>query len=182
LKELTPLIGTALKEVIKLKLKCNDELAQRLRERYKKIYVKHYLENTKIYKGILELIKELKLKGVKLGIVTSKYGSIARKFLKDLRLASLFDVVIGEGNAELKPSAAPVLYACRAQRVNPKNCILVGDSHNDIICGKKANCKTIAVLWGYGSREDIIKARPDYCVDSVKELRSLLKNQLRGNI
>ncbi|MEW6069916.1 MAG: HAD family hydrolase [Candidatus Thermoplasmatota archaeon] len=180
LEELTPLIGTPLKDVIKRKLK-SESLAQTLRERYKEIYVKNYLKNTKIYKGILKLCKELKSKGIKLGIITSKYGSIARRFLVDLGISELFDIVVGEGDAELKPSSAPVLYACKALNVEPKKCIVIGDTVNDIKCGKKANCITVAVLWGYGKKEKLMKVKPHYVASSWKELRKIVQNIFSKN-
>ncbi|MDI6856304.1 MAG: HAD family hydrolase [Candidatus Thermoplasmatota archaeon] len=180
LEELTPLIGTPLKDIIKRKLG-SESLAQRLRERYKEIYIKNYLKNTKIHKGLVELCKELRSRKVKLGIITSKYGSITRRFLEDLKISELFDIVVGEGDAELKPSPAPVLYACKALKVSPKDCIVIGDTVQDIICGKRANCTTIAVLWGYGKKGELIKAKPDYVVSSQKELRKIVQNIFAKN-
>lgn len=179
LGELTPLIGTPLKDVIKRKVG-SERCAQSLRERYKEIYVKNYLKNTKIYKGVLELCKELKSKGVKLGIITSRHGCVTKRFLEELGILELFDIVVGEGDAELKPSPAPVLYACKALKVNPKDCIVVGDTVYDIICGKSANCTTVAVLWGYGRKIDIMKAKPDYTVGSPRELRKIIQSVFRN--
>jgi len=46
----------------------------------------------------------------------------------------------------------------------PENCIIVGDSEDDIITGKSAGAKTIAVLWGYRNKEELENANPDYVV------------------
>lgn len=179
LEELTPLIGTPLKDVIKRKVG-SESLAENLRERYKEIYVRNYLKNTKIYNGILELCKELKSKGVKLGIITLKYGSITRRFLEELGISELFDIVVGEGDTELKPSPAPVLYACKALKVDPKDCIVIGDTVYDIISGKRANCTTVAVLWGYGEKAGIMKAKPDYTASSPEELGKIIRDIFRN--
>jgi phosphoglycolate phosphatase-like HAD superfamily hydrolase len=117
---------------------------------------------------------ELRKRKIKTGIITSKLGDVARSFLKDLKIAHLFDVIVGEGDAEMKPSSAPVIHACKTLKEKPENCIIVGDSEDDIITGKNAGAKTIAVLWGYRNRKQLENANPDYMVESVRELRNIL--------
>lgn len=171
--ELKPLIGKPLKNIIKRKVG-SENLAKQLRMKYREIYVKNYLEETKIYDGVKELLMELRKRKIKTGIITSKLGDVARSFLKDLKINHLFDVVVGEGDAEMKPSPAPVIHACKTLEEKPENCIMVGDSEDDIIAGKSAGAKTIAVLWEYKNKEELENLNPDYVVESVEELRNTL--------
>lgn len=176
--ELRPLIGKHLKEIIERKIG-SEKLAKHLRMKYREIYVKNYLEETRIYDGVEELLLELKKKKIKTGVVTSKLGDVTRSFLKDLKISHLFDIIVGEGDSEMKPSPAPVIYACKTLNEKPENCIMVGDSEDDIIAGKKAGAKTIAVLWGYRSRKELENANPDYVVESVEQLRTVLFTLLK---
>jgi len=171
--ELRPLIGKPLKEIIKRKVG-SEKLAKQLRMKYREIYVKNYLEETKIYDGVEELLMELRKRKIKTGIITSKLGDVARSFLKDLKIAHLFDIVVGEGDTEMKPSPAPVIHACRMLNEKPENCVIVGDSEDDIITGKSAGAKTIAVLWGYRNRKQLEDVNPDYVVESVGQLRTVI--------
>lgn len=173
--ELMPLIGKPLKEIIKRKVG-SEKLAKKLRMEYREIYVKNYLEETKIYDGVKELLMELRKRKIKTGIITSKLGDVARSFLKDLKIAHLFDIIVGEGDAEMKPSPAPVIRACRMLNEKTENCVVVGDSEDDVISGKNAGAKTIAVLWGYRNRKQLENVNPDYVVGSVGELRTVLFN------
>lgn len=169
--ELKPLIGKPLKNIIKRKVGSED-LAKQLRMKYREIYVKNYLEKTKIYDGVEELLMELKEKKIKTGVITSKLGDVARSFLKDIGIGHLFDVVVGEGDAEMKPSSAPVIFACKMLKEKLGNCVIIGDSEDDIIAGKSAGAKTIAVLWGYRNRKQLENVNPDYVVESVEQLRN----------
>jgi HAD superfamily hydrolase (TIGR01549 family) len=171
--ELRPLIGKPLKEIIKRKVG-SEILAKQLRMEYRERYLQNYLEETKIYDGVKELLMELRKRKIRTGVVTSKLGDVARSFLKDLKINHLFDVVVGEGDSEMKPSPAPVIHACKMLKEKTENCVMVGDSEDDIIAGKKAGAKTIAVLWGYRKREELENANPDYVVESVGELRDTL--------
>jgi len=171
--ELRPLIGKPLEGIIKRKVG-SEKLAKQLRMEYREIYVKNYLDGTKIHDGVEELLMELRKRKIKTGIITSKFGDVARSFLKDLKIAHLFDIVVGEGDAEMKPSPGSVIHACKTLKEKPENCIMVGDSEDDIITGKSAGAKTIAVLWGYRNRKQLENANPDYAVESVHELRNIL--------
>ncbi len=173
MEQLRPLIGKPLKRIIERKVG-SENLAKQLRMKYREIYVKNYLEETKIYDGVKELLIELRKRKIKTGIITSKLGDVTRSFLKDLKISHLFDVVVGEGDAEMKPSPAPVIHACKTLKEKTENCIMVGDSEDDIIAGKNAGAKTIAVLWGYRNRKELEDVDPDYVVGSVGELRSVL--------
>jgi len=43
---------------------------------------------------------------------------------------------------------------------------MVGDTNLDIMMGKNANVKTVAVTWGAENRESLEKANPDYVIDN----------------
>jgi phosphoglycolate phosphatase-like HAD superfamily hydrolase len=52
-------------------------------------------------------------------------------------------------------------------------CVIVGDSVIDVEAGKAAGIKTVSVLTGLYSQEELSRAKPDYIVASVAELPSL---------
>jgi len=85
--ELRPLIGKPLEGIIKRKVG-SEKLAKQLRMEYREIYVKNYLDGTKIHDGVEELLMELRKRKIKTGIITSKFGDVARSFLKDLKIGT----------------------------------------------------------------------------------------------
>ncbi len=61
-----------------------------------------------------------------------------------------------------------MLYACKILDTLPQNCIFIGDDKIDILAGKNANIKTIAVSYGYGK---VTKNWGyDYLINNSKEL------------
>ena len=58
-------------------------------------------------------------------------------------------VVSGDDAPQPKPSPATLLMACELMKVEPKNCIYVGDAQRDIQAGKAAGMKTVVALFGY---------------------------------
>ena len=58
-------------------------------------------------------------------------------------------VVSGDTTAEAKPSALPILHACKLLGADPARSIYVGDDLRDIQAGRAAGCLTVAVSYGY---------------------------------
>ncbi len=57
---------------------------------------------------------------------------------------------------------------------NPQKTIMVGDTELDIMCGKNAKAKSCAVSYGYREVEELKKLEPDYLIDDLKEILSLI--------
>ena len=70
--------------------------------------------------------------------------------------------------------AQKIADACLYFGADPCQTCMIGDSVSDIRHAKKAGVRSIAVTWGWQSRDLLQKERPDYVVDSVGELSDLL--------
>lgn len=56
-----------------------------------------------------------------------------------------------------------------------KNIVVIGDSIRDVECGRLFGALTIAVATGFHSKEELLKAGPDYLFDSLEDYRKVLK-------
>ncbi|MDY6974236.1 MAG: HAD-IA family hydrolase, partial [Thermodesulfobacteriota bacterium] len=82
-----------------------------------------------------------------------------------------FDVIIMREDApRMKPFPDPVSEAVQRLKIAPHQCLYVGDSANDIRCGKAAGVKTAAVLTGVGTPETLSPEHPDITLRSVSDL------------
>ena len=61
-----------------------------------------------------------------------------------------------------------------AADIEPKETIMIGDRRVDMIAAKANGIKTMAITYGYGSREELIACDPDYICDSPAQIVSLL--------
>ena len=141
---------------------------------YKSVYF-DFIESSKIYPGVLEIIKYLKENGIKISLLTTKAQDQADKILNFFNMSPDFDYIMGRrpGIAH-KPSPEPLLTICSDLSIDPVNCMIVGDSEMDIQCGKNAGAKTCAVTYGYRSKENLVKDSPDYILDSIFELKTIV--------
>jgi phosphoglycolate phosphatase-like HAD superfamily hydrolase len=51
---------------------------------------------------------------------------------------------------------------------------MVGDTELDIQCGKGAGSKTCGVLFGYRTKSQLEKEKPDFLISGLNELRKIL--------
>jgi len=95
--------------------------------------------------------------------------------LKRLGLTGYFKfIVTSQDVEEPKPSPQAFVKAANQLGVSIHDCAVVGDSTVDIQAGKSAGAKTIAVLTGLFSREELKKHKPDLITQNINSLPDIL--------
>lgn len=141
---------------------------------YKKNYFT-FINTSSLYPGVIEVLKSLKEKNIKIALLTTKGQDQAEKILKHFELDNYFDEIMGRrpGIAH-KPSPEPLKLICDNLKVDPSNTLMVGDTELDISCGKNAGSKTCAVTYGYREKEILQNEKPDFLIDGLNELMKLI--------
>lgn len=142
-------------------------------KQYKNNYF-NFIDSSKFYNGVEDVLKYLKEKNIKIALLTTKAQDQAEKILKHFQIDDYFDEIMGRrpGIAH-KPSAEPLELICNILNVNISNTLMIGDSELDIQCGKNAGSKTCAVSYGYRTKEQLHNENPDYLIDDLNELMNL---------
>jgi phosphoglycolate phosphatase len=137
-------------------------------------------EKTRLYPGWGEFFQRFpKLPKV---VLTNKLQGFSDHLIERLNLKDIFAGVFGrEAFSEPKPSAVPVLGVCQQFNVPPAECLMVGDTENDVLAGQRAGARTCAVLFGYGESETLRRLRPSWIIERVTELSDLLASEQESN-
>jgi len=161
--ELGWMIGPPLQHALPRLLGTEDagELATCLahfRERYAAIGL---FEN-EVYEGIDDVLAELRQRGHRLFVATSKPKTFADRILAHFGLDFYFHAIHGselDGRNIAKGDLIASLLA--AEGLDPRDCLMIGDREHDVI-GAHANAiRCIGVLYGHGTREELEKAGAD---------------------
>jgi phosphoglycolate phosphatase len=121
-----------------------------LRDEFLHLYEKHLCRETRLFPETPELLDAIESRGMKWGIVTNKAERFARPLIELLGYGARAACVIGgDTTGKLKPDPAPLFAACHAIGMAPGYCIYVGDDERDIVAGRAAGMKTVAVEYGY---------------------------------
>ncbi|HIJ82246.1 MAG TPA: HAD-IA family hydrolase [Desulfuromonadales bacterium] len=133
----------------------------------------HIADKSRLYPGIGKTLDVLQGKGIRLAVVSNKNQSLSGLILSALGVRDYFELIAGGDTfAESKPSPLPLLRVADQLGVLPTECVMVGDSINDIEAGNRAGIVTIGCNWGYGNREEL--SQSTFQVDSCDELISTL--------
>jgi len=169
-------IGPSIVESMKKLLPVGYDINQAVqiyRERYKAIGM---LENS-LYPGITELLTELKSSGFKLFVATAKPTVFANPILEHFQLKELFSGVYGselDGNFSNKKDLLKLIL--KNENLVQNETLMIGDRSYDII-GAKHNdlAYSVGVLWGYGSEEELRLNGSDFIIQSIDQLKMIVK-------
>ena len=151
----------------------NDRVEQAVRLYRERFTAKGMFENS-VYPGIVDALAELRDYGVQLFVATSKPRGFAERIVEHFELGRFFSNVYGSelsgANADKKDLLGHVL---RAESLPPANTVMVGDRSYDILGARANSLFSVGVLWGYGSREELVAAGAGALCDAPNALGSL---------
>ncbi len=125
----------------------------------------------KLFDGIKEALLQLS-KNHRIFIITSNVTPVVEEFLKSKGIIC-FEEVIG---ADKDTSKVNKINSIKS-KFKGANYFYIGDTLGDVIEGRKAGIKTIAVTWGWHDENRLKIGKPDYIVSNPKELINLLQTR-----
>ena len=152
------------------------EEANKLCAIYEEIYQETAFKKLEAYDGIREVLKDVRSRGLKAAVVSSKKTRIIEEMVQALDIAEYFDVLLGEDQVEnKKPAPDMALKALRLLGdIDPSEGLVLGDSTYDIRMGNTAGCHTVWASYGYGKGDDVLKENPDFIVEDPRGLAGIL--------
>ena len=180
LSELTKFIGPPIHFSFVNYYDVPEEEVQTYIRSYRKRYREKGIYECHLYDGMPETLKELKRRGAKLGIASSKPEHLIFDVANHLGITELFDAVSGtlfddsnhSGKADLILRAMEMLGATDKSEV-----LMIGDRLYDIDGAKDAGVDSCGVLFGYGSREEFIEHGADHIIAKAEELIDFISPQ-----
>jgi phosphoglycolate phosphatase len=143
---------------------------------------RHYLEKNESaqkdgnvpYEGIVSVLHELKKRGILLAVLSNKDEASCVPIVENLIGKDVFDLIRG-GRPDFpsKPDPAGIDLILSSFALKKEECLYVGDTEVDMLTGKNAGVDTVAVLWGYRTKEDLALYQPQYFLDSPQQILRL---------
>ena len=177
-EKLLRFIGPPLTESFSRYYGFSEEEAPKVVECYREYFAPTGIYENRVYDGIPELLSALKAEGKRLYIATSKPELFATKVLQHFGLDRYFDGVYGammDGRRTKKGEV--IAYALHETGLKPSEVVMVGDRMHDIVGAKQNNMRSIGVLFGYGSQEELTDAVADAIAETVDDIRTILKGE-----
>lgn len=169
------LIERALSGSVEISEQLDQALAAKALATFLAHYQKHLCIKSQLYTGVKDTLIQLKERGYRLAIVTNKPEAFVQPIIDGLGLSHLFECIVGGDTlSKRKPDPLPIHYACEQLAVTPDQCIMIGDSKNDILAAKAAQIPSIGLTYGYNYGEDIAVHDPEWVLDHFADILTVL--------
>ena len=151
-----------------------DEIVDTYRRVFQEKYAKTHV---KVFAGLKDLLLDLKERGVKMGIVSSKPTDPIHMSLRDTGMEGIFDVVVGSDLVRHYKPLPETVFLCAHQigLADARQALVIGDAIHDIEMGQRAGMHTCAVPWGAGTEAALAAVNPTYFPKTLADLSELLK-------
>lgn len=177
--EFQKMAGLPLEEVFKEflpenKKHLNVEFTKKFRDYY--IDEKHFLDTTYLFNGVKETISKLKKQGFIITIASSK-PTRALEYMLNYFGFTEFNLVMGTGesNFKHKPNPEIIYYILDKFNISKEDAVIVGDTQADVLAAKNAKIDSIALTYGYDTKDNLIKYQPTYIIDDFADILKMVK-------
>ncbi|MBD5145734.1 MAG: HAD-IA family hydrolase [Ruminococcus sp.] len=156
--------------------KRTEENIQTARTIFAEYYNVHFVDKTKPYDGVAELLKNLKKSGVKMAVASNKSDEFTVSLVKRF-FGNAFDMVQG-GKADVPKKPAPDIVYGIMEKLGavPENTYFAGDSNVDMYTAKNAGIKAIGCLWGFRTKEELLEGGADFLAESPMDIYKILED------
>lgn len=143
---------------------------------YRERFTAEGWRENQVYSGMEEALQRLKEAGKALIVATSKPEHLAVKILAHFGLDGYFDDICGADSDSSRSKKEEVIcYALKKHGITDfSDVIMVGDRKYDVVGAKKCGLASMGVLYGFGSREELLAAGADYIAETIEEMTQLL--------
>jgi phosphoglycolate phosphatase len=148
--------------------------SQEMFQDFLKLYQNQKASVGMLYPHVIETLTMFRAQGVKIGLCTNKLYLPTVKVLDDIGIRQYFDFIAGSDTFSVyKPHPGHVMGVVRGLNLLHHNCVMIGDSPNDIRSARGAEVLSIAVSHGY--TQDVALLGADETISGFEELPQKLR-------
>lgn len=172
--ELKFIVGPPLMKTFTEDFSMDKETAEQAMVTYREYYTTIGLFENSVYPGIEEMLENLKAKGKRMAVATSKKEELAFRILEHFGIAKYFEVIGGDKREVGRDNKAKVIdYVLETMEAKKEDVIMVGDRMFDIEGAHAIGIPCIAVEFGYGDRAEFEEYGADFIAATAKDVADL---------
>lgn len=152
----------------------SDELIKVCVEEYRAHYDVLWNSETRPYPGIVEMLAELKARGLKLGVISNKAHRFTVPMTEHFFGTETFDHILGQRvEVPRKPAPDGAHEMAALLGLKTDEMAYMGDSGIDMEFAKNSGMRAIGVRWGFRSEAELRECGADVLISSAAELFNL---------
>lgn len=154
----------------------DDALVDKCLERFVKHYGELYMQKTKPYPGIVDLLNELTKRGIKLAVNSNKREDYTINLIKGILADINFVDIVGQREDKpKKPDPWGALYLTEEMGLTIDEVLYIGDSNTDMQTAANAHIKSIGVDWGFRGAKELIDSGATYIAYKPEDILEFIQ-------
>ena len=144
-------------------------------------YVKSHISSLKMYANVHEVLERLQKNNINLTLVSSSKRKLLTESLEQANPLKFFSVIVsGDDVTKHKPDPEPFEQIIKIAKISPRNTIVLGDSHTDIMAAKAVGLDSCLFLPQenkiFYDFNKLKESNPTYTVENLKDFADLIIN------
>lgn len=139
---------------------------------FKENYAQNMYNKTAPYNGIIEMLSNLKSKGIKIAVVSNKFDLAVKELCKKY-FEGFIDFAAGENEAQgikKKPAPDTVISVLNEFNFASEDAVYVGDSDVDIMTAKNSKMPCVSVTWGFRDEKFLLENGATILINAPSEI------------
>ncbi len=139
-------------------------------------YGRSWMETTRPYEGIPEMLDAMSQRGVRLAVLSNKPHVYTVEMIARLLPRWTFEQVVGESpETPRKPDPGGAIAIARKMGIKPVECLYMGDSGVDMQTANAAGFYPVGVLWGFRTADELLANGAKTLVGHPRDVVALLQ-------
>lgn len=176
--EVRQFVGNGVKKLMERAIPdgLSNPLFDKTYQDFRQHYMKHNLDTTCPYDGVMDMLKELHRRGKKVAVVSNKFYAATQDLCRHFFGEELVPVAIGEReDIRKKPAPDTVIEALRQLGATADGAVYIGDSDVDIDTARNSGMPCISVLWGFRDKNFLLQHGATTLVEKPEEILKVKK-------
>ena len=153
----------------------DDARREEIKRYFDVCYEQTQAEIDSCYDGIAEAVRGFYRDGYIIAVLSNKPDKLVRMIVENLFPDGIISVAMGQTDLPRKPDPTVPLMIAESFSIAPEDVYFIGDSEVDVLTGRNAGMRTVAVSWGFRDRQVLACAGPDVIIDNCGELADYFK-------
>lgn len=153
----------------------DPEEVERAVDYYRTSYAVKGCHMCSLFDGVPDMLRALRDAGVLLYTATSKPTVVAEPMLRELGIAEYFTEIAGASMDTARDTKTAVIRSLLGRpELAGRRILMVGDRRDDMIGAADCGLPTAAVLYGYGSEQELAPYHPGVMAADCEQLKSYI--------
>jgi phosphoglycolate phosphatase len=170
--------GDTLQSILNCMYDGEADVISKAKVKFAEFYDNSSFVDTTLYPYVFDLLKNLHQNNFILHIATNKRLTPTINILKIKKMDVFFtSIKTSDMNPNFVTSKQEMVsQICEEYRFN--NGYMIGDSTQDIVAGNNCKLTTIAALYGYDKKDNLLKNNPKFVINNFTELNTILLKEI----